>query len=226
MEFLFKIVASIIGVIGSSYTSIGGLEISLVNYGDGLYEKEKGLYVYKGTNPDNYFYFNDELWRIMYINNNSIKIIRNSSIGDMAFDESDNNDWEVSSLKRYLHNYYQDMNNKYKEAILGDIEIMSMDDYLQANSNLKLCTSLDLYFKNGEQCFKSNYINSLVKDSLNGAAWTLTKDENTVLYVGNTYFNDIKPSDFGFGVLPVVYLSKNTELWGRGTLQNPYKIRK
>jgi len=102
---------------------------------------------------------------------------------------------------------------------------MSMDDYLNANSNLNLCSTLDLYFKNDEKCFKTNYINNVTKNSKSGAAWTLTKEGDTVFYAGNTFFSDIRPSDSNFGVLPVIYLNKNIELYGKGTLQEPYKIK-
>jgi len=225
MEFLVKVVTSILGLIGGVYVNIGGSDISLVNYGDGLYEQEKGFYVYKGSNPNNYISFNNELWRIIYINKDLIKIVKNSSIGDMAFDENDNNDWDESSLKKSLYNYYSDINNKYQKIVLGNIEILSMNDYLQANSNFKLCGSLDLYFKNDRRCSKNNYIDNLTKGNKNHAVWTLTKDEDTVLYIGNTYFSDIRPSDSSFGVLPILYLNKNIGLYGKGTLQNPYKIK-
>ena len=56
---------------------------------DGLYidTYEDGRCIYKGANPDNFISFNNELWRIISIDNdNSLKIIRNESIGTMAFD--------------------------------------------------------------------------------------------------------------------------------------------
>lgn len=57
--------------------------------GDGLYAdiNEDGKCIYKGKNPSNYITFNNELWRIISIeSNNTIKIIRNESIGEMPFD--------------------------------------------------------------------------------------------------------------------------------------------
>ena len=52
----------------------------VVTSGDGLYEDEyeSGRYVYKGTNPNNYIEFNDELWRIVSKETDgTYKIIRN-----------------------------------------------------------------------------------------------------------------------------------------------------
>lgn len=217
MEYLIKIVVSILGFIGSNHISLFGVDIPLVNKGSGLYDGDNGFYVYKGNNPNNYVLFNNELWRIMSVDNDLIKIIKKDSIGNMAFDKDDSNEWKESSLYEYLnYDYYDTLDSKYKKIVNGDIGIMSMADYIEANSNLKLCGSLDLYFRNDEKCLKTNYIN--------GTAWTLTKEEDTVFYVGNTYFNDIRPSDSSFGVLPVLYLDRNIELYGKGTLQNPYKI--
>ncbi len=65
------------------------LKKNIVTQGDGLYtdKYETGRFIYKGTNPDNYIKFNDELWRIISVEtDNTIKIIRNSSIGQMPYD--------------------------------------------------------------------------------------------------------------------------------------------
>ena len=71
----------------------------VVTSGDGLYEDEyeSGRYVYKGTNPNNYIEFNDELWRIVSKETDgTYKIIRNELLPQnenyitMAFDEANN----------------------------------------------------------------------------------------------------------------------------------------
>ena len=98
--------------------TIGGQEVELVESGDGLYkdEYEDGKYTYKGTNPNNYITFNNEMWRIISIDSTDlIKIMRNESIGKMAFDETGgrygNNNWDrPSDIKTYL-------NGEYLEAI-------------------------------------------------------------------------------------------------------------
>ena len=62
----------------------------VVSSGDGLYKDiySSDRYVYKGLNPNNYIYFNDELWRIISIESDkTLKIISNESIGNMKYDE-------------------------------------------------------------------------------------------------------------------------------------------
>ena len=65
---------------GAGKPSIGGQKVELVTSGDGLYEDsyEAGRYIYRGTNPNNYVEFNDELWRIVAKETDgTYKIIRN-----------------------------------------------------------------------------------------------------------------------------------------------------
>ena len=71
------------------------LKKNLVNSEDGLYTDsyENGRYIYRGQNPNNYIVFNNEKWRIISIEkDDTIKIIKESSIGDMSFDTIANRD--------------------------------------------------------------------------------------------------------------------------------------
>ncbi len=65
------------------------LKNKVVTSGDGLYKDttEEGRYIYKGSNPNNYIKFNDEIWRIMSVESDgTLKIIRQDSIGKMVWD--------------------------------------------------------------------------------------------------------------------------------------------
>ena len=80
-------------------------------------------YRYEGQNPNNYILFNNELWRVIgvfsteYDSNNSgtanttdnlVKIIREDTIGGLAWDKSSTNDWPNSSLYHLLNEQYYD----------------------------------------------------------------------------------------------------------------------
>ena len=86
--------------------------VDIVTSGDGLYEDEyeDGKYTYKGANPNNYITFNDEKagWRIVSINSDgTIKIMRSVSIGKIAWDTSNSNNWNrPASLNTYLNSTY------------------------------------------------------------------------------------------------------------------------
>jgi len=88
--------------------------------GSGVYAEEMsgGVvdYRYEGDNPNNYIYFNNELWRIIGVFSDNthgktgqklVKIIRNDSIGAIAWDKNNANNWPSSSLYTLLNtNYY------------------------------------------------------------------------------------------------------------------------
>ena len=70
---------------------------------------------YIGADPNNYVLFNDELWRIIGVFSEDthgasgqklIKIIRNDSIGNIAWDSANTNDWSTASLQTTLNGDY------------------------------------------------------------------------------------------------------------------------
>jgi len=78
-------------------------------------------YRYSGTNPDNYIWFNNEMWRIIGSiptclsancgtnTTNLVKIIRKESIGGLAYDLTTSNYtgvWGNNTLYTLLNNYY------------------------------------------------------------------------------------------------------------------------
>ena len=86
------------GNIKTKPVDIGGVKVTPVSEGDGLYEDEyeEGRYVYRGSNPNNYIEFNNELWRIISKEaDGAYKIVRNEVLPeDMPFDENDYRDSE------------------------------------------------------------------------------------------------------------------------------------
>ena len=87
---------------------------------------------YQGKNPDNYVWFNDELWRIIgnvpvclesgcSTTENRVKIIRNYSIGAIKFSYSSRLGWMESNTQKLLNTCY-----------LG--KTVSCDDYCYLNN--------------------------------------------------------------------------------------------
>ena len=56
-----------VGPIPGDGVDMGGQDVEVVTSGDGLYEDqyENGRYIYRGSEPNNYIQFNNELWRII-----------------------------------------------------------------------------------------------------------------------------------------------------------------
>ena len=69
--------------------------LAVVTEGDGLYESSfetedyNARYIYKGTNPNNYIKFNNELWRIVSVEtDDTLKIVKDEKLPeDMPYDE-------------------------------------------------------------------------------------------------------------------------------------------
>src|SRR5574344_1549523 len=83
--------------------------------GKGKVVNENG-YRYEGFNPNNYVWFNNELWRVIGVFDTTLadgtttqsltKIIRANSIGSLAWDKANTNDWSTASLKSLLNGAY------------------------------------------------------------------------------------------------------------------------
>ncbi len=75
-------------VIGENITN--KLNENVVTTGDGLYADttEAGRYIYRGANPNNYIKLGSDMYRIISVeSDNTLKVIKNGSIGTKAFDE-------------------------------------------------------------------------------------------------------------------------------------------
>ena len=98
-------------------------KVNLASYIMGLSGKTQGTgkvvnengYRYEGKNPNNYIWFNNEYWRIIGVfdsashgqsNKNLVKIIRDDVLDGLAWDKSNTNNWNTSSLKPLLNGAY------------------------------------------------------------------------------------------------------------------------
>ena len=116
-------------------------KVPIVTSGDGLYkdEYEEGRYFYRGGNPNNYVTFNNEFagWRIVSIEpEKTIKILRNESIGGMAWDTNGSNYWDSpASLNTYLNEtYYNGLNSTAQSQIVS--KYWSIGDVIYDNNDL------------------------------------------------------------------------------------------
>ena len=69
---------------------------------------------YYGSDPNNYVRFNNELWRIIGVFGNNVKLIRKDSLGSLLWDSSESsvnggygvNEWSQADLQVYLNKMY------------------------------------------------------------------------------------------------------------------------
>ncbi len=131
-----------VGPIPGDGVDMGGQGVELVTSGDGLYEDqyEDGRYVYRGSEPDNYIRFNNELWRIVAKETDgTYKIIRdellpqNANYTTMAYEVEDHRLTENNTYCTYPHNgcgvfaavsgTFQTPDGKYSGTVTEDSSI-------------------------------------------------------------------------------------------------------
>ena len=69
---------------------------------------------YYGSDPNNYVSFNNELWRIIGVFGDNVKLVRKDSLGELSWDSSESsvnngwgvNEWSQADLKNYLNTMY------------------------------------------------------------------------------------------------------------------------
>ena len=116
--------------------------------GDGLYKDiyEDDKCIFKGTNPNNYITFNDDEagWRILSIeSDNTIKIIKSSSIGNIQWNTSNAN-FENSYIQKYLNENFFSTIIKNEDKIqihswnIGNIKFNNDNLYEQINDEKNL----------------------------------------------------------------------------------------
>ena len=192
----------------------------IVTSGDGLYadEYEEGRYIYKGANPNNYVAFNNEkvFWRIISINSDgTIKIMKDASIGDIAWDTTGgtlgSNNWNrPADLNTYLNgDYYNSLTSTAQSQIVeasyyvgavtrnnNDMQDQISDEKAVTSKVKVALPTLSEYLRansNKEQC--GTY-------SLNNSNYSTCKNSDW-MYI-NDYWWTLSPSG---GPRPVFYVN-------------------
>ena len=176
--------------------------------GDGQVVNEYG-YRYEGKNPYNYIWFNNELWRIIGVfdesshgqhGQNLVKIIRENPLGGFAWNKDNNNNWGESSLKALLNDSYYNSTNgttsEYCYGYGGTYATKKDCDYTYIGIN-------DLYrpmIKNVTWYLGGNSNSNVNTETIYGY------ERGTSVYSGNAttttgYIGLMYPSDYGYSVL-------------------------
>lgn len=201
---------------GGDEATIGGQPVEIVDSGDGLYEDsyEDGKYTYKGANPKNYITFNNETWRIISVNSSGlIKIMRNESTGNRAFDSGGSNVWETSDIKSYLNDTYLPTITTNQDKIVShtwsigavtndnsdladqindengtqsqsvSIGLITASEYLRANNNTEQCGNMNINNTNRTTCFTTNWMYNIAPSE--SYLWTISPGagNSAVFYV-------------------------------------------
>ncbi len=147
---------------------------------------------YAGSNPDNYVWFNHELWRIIGLVNTPegqrIKLIRNDSIGMYAWDSSENtvnkgygvNEWSTSDVNQVLNDYYSQ--NKINQTCYT--KVIPQDDGTYVNQK----DSCSFDGKNGNKIRGLKQVDELIDTvTWNTGALNMSDSKD---YTAQIFYND------------------------------------
>jgi len=213
---------------------------------------------YKGENPDNYVQFNgDEEWRIIGVFEGSTiglepgkwytKIIKSSSIGQMEWDDYEN-DWTNSTLNQYLNNEYVNSidstkiaqyNGKYSTWYLrstvdafhaGDMYISERitgsvgyrdDEPESADATIESAIAIMYMSDYHYTKYNEGYGWLEIYDE---EVWQITPDSNEYSRAAfdGAVFDDVYNTR---GIRPTLYLEHDVKIAeGNGSQANPYKL--
>ena len=134
--------------------------------------------------------------------------------------------WNVGAVTHGNSDLVNQLNEEKSITWEGNIGLISVSDYIKANSNLTQCGYYAINNQNWEICKNTNY---LIKEE---RFWTITAydiiiiDNSTVVYNINNS-GGISAESAGYAAYdsyPSLYLNENIKLSGKGTENNPYTI--
>lgn len=216
-----------------------------------IYEDEKCFYKGTNPN-NYIIFNNEEWRIISIENDGALKIMRNELLNEMMYyGISYGYDWAgPSSLNEYLNGEYLNsittnsnkiltydwkigavgdssnlsniINLESKTIWSGKIGIITVSEYLRANSNTNECETENLNDDNNTICINTNWMYK------NQKYWTITYADSPpalIMYIDSDGKIKNEPSYMGKkGVIPCLYLSSDITLSGSGTQQDPYII--
>lgn len=113
----------------------------------------------------------------------------------------------------------------------GYMGLITVSEYLKANSDYINCGTIELDKDNYKICKTKNWLYTPLTDLYGGGSWTMTEPNDSsgrTAYIvtenaTGTLSTPLK-SYTPYYVMPVVYISSHVNLVGNGTINNPYRI--
>ena len=133
----------------------------------------------------------------------------------------------IGSVTKGNNDLFTQLSDENKTLWQGKVGLMTVSEYLRANSNMEQCGTFTLNDTNSTTCKKTNWINEIASQNYN--LWAISPTNNggngVFVFGPNGIFGYAVYSSFGVvGVAPVLYLTSNIILTGSGTMQDPYVI--
>lgn len=201
------------------------------NIEDGLLLDDE--YYFKGNVNNNYVSLNNELWRIVSLKDNYIKIIKEEGINNNKLykysDDYNEGDYLDSNIYKILDEWYKEELINYDSYILKYNYCV-----LYKNKECKDNKLLKIGILNYDDVVKAGGIKNINNDTyylFNNNEWWILNSSYDVL-IGSyfsSYVNNLGSIEDGFvdeekTIRPVIVLNNITYKTGDGTIDNPYVI--
>lgn len=202
----------------------GTIKITSTNTKQFLWDTSLGYY--EGTNhgsnnwarpADVNTYLNGEY--LNSIKNNNNKIV--------------NHTWYIGEIEENNSNISKQITDEKSTTWNGNIGLITLSEYLRANTNTEQCGNYNLYNNNASTCDQTNWMTMLCYLNLTTpyGIWTITPyntDDVDGGYVESIHIEagiyGVNPGAQDWLISPSLYLSSDTTLSGSGTEQDPYTI--
>lgn len=220
-------------------TSIQSLKNHVVTSGQGLYvdSTTTNRYVFKGRNPDNYVKFGSEVFRIISIEpDNSLKLIRLSSIGTIPFDPGYTNEiagiTEVNSLVGTRGNNSGDICYSSTSNNFNGCKVWAGNNsnsvYKVVNGNASLITTFPKVYNSnafnlpGSDSYLNTYLNGGTFQGNSITGWYSSLNSAFKTFISEHYFN-IGPVEYVENqTVQTDIIQEKEYLWkGKVGLMNP-----
>ena len=132
---------------------------------------------YYGSNPNNYVSFNNELWRIIGVLGDNVKLIRSEKLGNLSWDSSASNINSGNGINQWGESTYED--GSYYEG--ADLQVYLNKMYYGG-------TSVICYdgFENKTTACPTNTIDETSKSLIDNHIWNTGAPNINILYGGTT----------------------------------------
>ena len=229
-------------------------------YVNSEYEAGDNAIRFSGADPNNYVCFgseeescsNDNLYRIIGVYGDKIKLIKATSIGTMAYNSNGTNDWNSSTLNNYLNNEFLDTINSglissNNWCLNAPTSTISKDIFMQECANESYSSDLYENYKIGlmylsdyayaalPECWNSSIssYNTIASGKnwliLGSYQWTIApelNDASKAYAISGLGRLDNASVTGAYNIRPVLYLN-NTAAYisGDGTNNSPFIIK-
>jgi len=234
-EYTFTDACTYKEVTPASETILSNNSIKITNKDDGLYETTDS-YIYRGVNPNNYIKFNNETWRIVSIDKESMmmKIVNLNynpkTISEEGILKDLNNDFATGTTYNDTIKEKINSNSKWNSGVISKLESAQSLKSLEKQSNSFNTVSL---LTVGEyvdasltkNCYSNNTCNSYLSTKLNYWLLNNTEDNKNWYVTNENKLSSVAVGTQEFNVYPCIYLKLSTQIEGTGTVDSPYTLK-